>query len=228
MTGLRKDKVRATDLDIRDLTSASDDVSVTTVKPDGTNTMPSGDDTARPVYVRLTDETTDNKLCASTGAIITKDSVSKEVGLGLVFVVSHLFINVADNGYAYMRVSIPADYNINMGFVVDAESKAYIYMYEDTTFSANGTALTPYNQNRESTNTLNTLFYHTPTINAAGTLIRSSMLGSAGKFTSTSGSASTVYSKRLAESTEYLIAVQNKGGDVRDINIRIICKEVEC
>ncbi len=54
--------VNATDLDIRDLTSASDDVSVTTVKPDGTNTLPSGDVTARPIYSKLTDGTTDSVI----------------------------------------------------------------------------------------------------------------------------------------------------------------------
>ncbi len=47
--------VTATDLDIRDLTSAQDDVSVTTVKPDGTNTMPSLDTVARAGFVKITD-----------------------------------------------------------------------------------------------------------------------------------------------------------------------------
>ena len=49
--------VSATDLDIRDLSSAQDDVSVTTVKPDGTNTMPSLDTVARPGFVKLTNGT---------------------------------------------------------------------------------------------------------------------------------------------------------------------------
>ena len=44
--------VDATDLDIRDLTSASDSVAVTTVKPDGTNTMPSLDTRARAGHVQ--------------------------------------------------------------------------------------------------------------------------------------------------------------------------------
>ena len=47
--------VQANDLDIRDLTSASDDVSVTTLKPDGTNTMPSLDTVGRAGFIKLTD-----------------------------------------------------------------------------------------------------------------------------------------------------------------------------
>lgn len=41
------------------------DVDVTRVKPDGTNTMPSGDATARPVYVKQTDGTTNRGISAN-------------------------------------------------------------------------------------------------------------------------------------------------------------------
>jgi hypothetical protein len=47
--------ITATDLDIRDLTSASDSVAVTTVKPDGTNTMPSMDTVGRAGFQKVTD-----------------------------------------------------------------------------------------------------------------------------------------------------------------------------
>lgn len=49
--------VNSTDFDIRALASAQDDVSVTTVKPDGTNTMPSMDAVGRRAYIQHTDGT---------------------------------------------------------------------------------------------------------------------------------------------------------------------------
>jgi len=55
-------EVDATDLDIRNLVSATDDVSVTTVKPDGTYTMPSMDVSARKSFVKITDGTDDVNL----------------------------------------------------------------------------------------------------------------------------------------------------------------------
>jgi hypothetical protein len=84
--------VTATDLDIRDLTSASDDVSVTTIKPDGTNTMPSLDAVGRAGFVKITDGTntasvnTDGQIhTVLRGKIDTNNSTSSNLGAGAAF-----------------------------------------------------------------------------------------------------------------------------------------------
>lgn len=82
-----------------------------------------------------------------------------------------------------------------------------IDFYEGTTVSANGTAVTPQNNNRNSTNTANLDIYDTPTITNDGTLIEPVLVPG----TKQSGSLGSEGSNEwnLKVSTNYMIRITN-------------------
>ena len=160
-------------------------------------------------------------ICEVVGGIVTQEGIAHLVNIGRVFTASHLFTGVADDGYAYIRIKTHVNYHAFLSVSVESESKVYGYLYEDATFSGDGTILTAYNNDRSSVLTANTLLYYTPTVNTNGTLVRTAMLGSAGKFTESGGSAASIYARKLKKGTEYLLAIQNKGGAAKDIAIRV-------
>ena len=80
----------------------TNNVSVTTVKPDGTNTMPSGDATARPLYTRLTDGTNDVDVVTDEG----KSSIRTVTGINDGFHVALNAENIsATTGYILVDLS---------------------------------------------------------------------------------------------------------------------------
>jgi len=91
-----------------------------------------------------------------------------------------------------------------------------ILMYEGTTVSANGSALTPFNQNRESANTPNSAVYTGPTVTGVGTLIHTAWLPPTGTGTGLSANGVAGPSNgeewMLAPNTNYLIRITNNSG----------------
>jgi len=180
-----------------------------------------------PFLVKISDGTTDAHISVLTDGLLTEDAVGHLVYHGRLFTASHLFSLVEDDDYAYLRIKTHEDYYAFMNFSVETEAKAYIYLYEGTTFSDGGIAVPIYNNNRTSSNTINCLIYHSPTVSDNGTLIRTALLGTAGKFVESSGSAINLYARKLNKNTEYLIAAQNKAGAAKDLAIRLHLYETD-
>lgn len=87
-----------------------------------------------------------------------------------------------------------------------SESEAHVTIYEGTTTSADGTAVTAVNRNRNSTNTAGLVVTHTPTITDVGTQIVSYKMGSMQK---SGGEARGNNELILKQNTKYLIRITN-------------------
>lgn len=140
---------------------------------------------------------------------------------GKMFSTSYLFTAVTDNDYARLRIINDANHELHFSFAVETEAKVYIKFYEDTTYTVDGTEVDSFNSKRSSGNTTGATVYHTPTIDNIGTEIRTGLQGTAGKFVEAGGADGSKTERMLNVSTDYLIAVQNKGGAAKDIVIRI-------
>jgi len=166
------------------------------------------------------------KICSLSDGLIVTDNMRVFVNKGVLYTASYLFNNVAPDDYALMRVKVGSNKNLELDFSVETDSKCYVYVYEGSTFSADGTEITAYNHNRTSTNTTDAKVYVNPVVDTYGTNLRVGLIGTSGKFTESSGSMNTGNFRILKKDTEYLIAVQNKDSSNKNIVIRVTYAEV--
>ncbi|MBA7682520.1 hypothetical protein ES703_90870 [subsurface metagenome] len=170
--------------------------------------------------VIITDGETPVAVDAHSEALLTIPHSHHELYEGNHFTVSFRFLAVADNAFADLRIYVHADYFAELNFAVKTEAKAYIHLLEGTTYSDPGTEVICYNNNRASGTAANALVKHTPTIDVAGTAIRTALQGTAGFFTEAAGGTETANIRLLQKATDYLLRVQNKAGATKDIVIR--------
>jgi hypothetical protein len=161
--------IKATDLDIRDLTSVSDDVSVTTVKPDGTNTMPSLDVVGRAGFVKVTDGVASGqaRLDGATEVLGVIEYPHFEIHEGGAFKAD---VNTNDldsegtNNALHISFSTPDTTKwAHLVILASATGSADLSLVEAPTGGVSGgSALTVYNRNRNSVNASVLLDTHTP------------------------------------------------------------------
>lgn len=160
---------------------------------------------------------------ALTNHLIVISHFHEEIHDGNHYNVSHLFTAVADDGFALLRITTGSTMELHFTFEVDSESKILIDVLEGTTYSGDGTAVTAFNNRRSSANTTDATIRHTPTIDAAGTIIDQHMAGAAGgtpAATAIGGVGGNQNEWVFKIDAEYLIRVQNKDGtNTKDIVI---------
>lgn len=127
---------------------------------------------------------------------------------------------IANGAFADIAFTTPAVAAPHTVIDVMVGGDCEVYVYEDATISG-GTAITPINRNRRSTNTSNTTVVHTPTITAVGNLIGREFApggvghkagGGMGSF---AGEFVTQYSKT------YLVRVKNVSGSAQIVDSNI-------
>lgn len=98
-------------------------------------------------------------------------------------------------------------------FVASASGDCTVQLYEDTTFSAAGTAVDMSNHNRSSASVFSGTVTHTPTVTSVGTAINGMMLLPGGTKHS-GGGADAGFNNEfvLDKSTNYLLRVTNVSG----------------
>jgi len=165
----------------------------------------------RHTYIISADGSTAVEVDSRVGALHFIDTAHKETHEGEHYTVSHRWATLADDGMAYLRLVPHSTKDMHLIFEVKGESKCYIDLLEGTTYSGDGTVVTPYNNDRGSSNTAVGKCYHTPTVDAAGTVIYSSLLGAAGQ-QGEGGEGGSRVEWILKAGTDYLIRVQNKHG----------------
>lgn len=145
-----------------------------------------------------------------------------KIGQGNFYTASKIFSAVANDGYALMRIKAGATKKPHVIANIMTTGKCYIKTYSGTTYTANGTEITPYNRNTTSSNVAEAKIYHTPTINVLGTARAEELVGSGTNPASQVGAVSSINSKTiLANNGDILIQVQNKSGAAVDIGIVI-------
>ena len=98
----------------------------------------------------------------------------------------------------------PATKHIHARFVMYAEDEFLVELYEGTTVSNSGTPITTFNNNRNSTETPNTLAFSAPTVSTEGTLIWKAVINSS-KHTAISKSSN--FEIIAKNSTNYLFKI---------------------
>jgi len=189
-------------------------------------------DSSGRVTVLLSDGTTTATVDADTGSLKTIDTAHHEVHEGEFFHLGHFFSDVADTASADILIRVGASKNLHINFRAVAGGACDVFLYEGTTVTSNGspnygTAITPYDKNRETANTATGNYYYGPTIDAVGTeLVRDLLLGSTRPQSIIGGEVRSNSEWILKKGQTYLFRVTNGSGGALDIDIEIEFYEV--
>jgi len=172
---------------------------------DGTN----GQVVAAALFGRVSDTVlAPLQLDDSTNSIQTVSYAHHEIHGGSAYVVSMIFNSVGSGSSADVLIVTPDTTKYtHMVYSAVGTGEFEALMYEDTTTSADGTAITPTNRNRNSANTPGAVATHTPTITGVGTLLLSSRLGS-GK--NSGGESRDISEFILKRNTKYLFRITSR------------------
>ena len=155
----------------------------------------SSDSTAQPL-----------RLDKSTNSIQVIDYAHHEIHAGSHFKAGFQDTSMATNDTITLLFVTPNTTKwAHWVLVGQATGSAIIQIYEDTTTSNDGTAVTRWNRNRNSLTDSTTLVYHTPTVTADGTKIVEKWIGSEGFKEDTGGEARGDSEFILKQNTKYLI-----------------------
>jgi len=169
-----------------------------------------------------------NEAKINYGSQVTITHAHKEVHGGGHFVTGYLFEGVENDENADIRVLNGTTKEIHLIVTAIVEAKTYGYLFEDTTYTVDGTALDIHNNNRRSANTSTAAAYHTPTVNVLGTEIYPQYLIPAGqKSAAIGGNASNGQEIILAPNKDYLIRNTSKAGAGTNKDILIILEWYE-
>ena len=142
----------------------------------------------------------------NTRAIATIEYEHYQIHAGNTFTV----LEVTDLGNMAIRdilvVSPDTTQWAHLVWEIEHELETSIHFYRDTTYTDNGTPISSFNRNGNSTNTATTLVYHTPTITDVGTL-KGTIQQGAGK--KAGGSDRLANEFILKQNTTYLIRISN-------------------
>ena len=142
----------------------------------------------------------------NTRVIVTIEYEHYQIHAGNTFTV----LEVTDLGNGAVRdilvVSPDTTRWAHLVWEIEHELEALIQFYMDTTYSDNGTAISSFNRNGNSSTIATTLVYHTPTITDVGTLIGAIQQGSGKK---AGGSDRLANEFILKKNTSYLVRITN-------------------
>lgn len=153
------------------------------------------------------------KLDAS-GDIITIGVSHHKIHAGLLWYTGYTNLTLA--GFASNDVLlVTSDKTAHLRVMVQLNDKGIFYLYEGTTVSNEGTALSVVNANRTSSNTPDLAAYHTPTITDLGTILGAELIIGGGSGQNAIGSSVTSNDDLLilAPNTNYLLRLTNRGSE---------------
>jgi len=152
----------------------------------------------------------------------TIDIVHKRVHEGRYFSGGYYNGTVADGASVNLLIQSSSTQATHTKFTGSASGDCTFYIYEGTTFSAAGTAITVSNHNRTSSNVFSGTVTHTPTITADGTQLDGIGFIAGGTKSSGSGGDFGFGNEFLLNaSTNYLVRITNNSGGTAKVNIHI-------
>lgn len=160
--------------------------------------------------VKLTDGSSSVSILNSSLEII--DHTHAEIHEGNYYTANHFFQAVANNGYADLHMITGSTKIIHLVAVIQSEAKSYVNFYRGTTYTNNGTSVTIFNNNENSTNTAQPDVYYTPTVSATGVLLFQDFVVASTGQNPLGGRLSSRNEWILKPDTDYLVRVQNVGG----------------
>jgi len=154
-------------------------------------------------------------------AIVEMDNITRRIWDGLVFEYSDVFIEQVNDSKEYL-LKVDNSYVLHIFWEMSSELGITVELFENPTVSANGTSVTQFNCNRNSSNTIHSVLYEDPTITADGTRIRIDLLAGSNQ-TSSRGTTDEMI---LKAGEDYLIRVTSLGNG-NDIQYHQIAYERE-
>lgn len=164
----------------------------------------------------------------TTGAPNVIDTVHHEVHEGEMYHASYT-ASVA-NGASLDLLFTLASKEAHTVFEVFAGGQVTIYLYENPTTTAAGTAVPAYNMKRSSNNTPGAAVTHTPTVTATGStaLVNGRILpGGTSPQTRVGGGIRQGVEWILAPTAKYLLRVTNTSGSTISVNVALEWYEEE-
>lgn len=145
-------------------------------------------------------------------------SVHEKVHDGQFFYTNHVFTGVTSSSSVDYLIKTDSNEYLHSAFEVDVGADCRTFIYEGTTVSNDGTALTAFNSNRSSSNTLSSTFFHTPTVTGVGTLIKQSYIpGTTGRRITGGGTGDSIAREGgeviLKPNETYLVRITNVSSD---------------
>jgi hypothetical protein len=178
------------------------------------------------LYVLLSDGTTTAVIDPTLSALVTIDGVHRQVHLGNFFVVSRYFAAIAAAGTADLRVLVGAAKALHVTISVAAGANANVDVYEGTTYTAAGAAVTIYDRNRTTANASTATAFHTPTVLVLGTNLFDGFCPGGSKQSAMGSVRSNGQEWIFKKSTDYLIRVTNVSAGNADYSIEVEWYEV--
>jgi hypothetical protein len=175
--------------------------------------------TAANIYGRIDDDTVAPlKSDASTASLMIIDYAHHEIHSGSHYFVSGTVDVVGAATNQDILVVTPNSTKwAHMLWTLEAEDEFVFYLYEDTTTSADGSAATEINNNRNSANTADVVVTTGPTVTGVGTLIDSATIGAA----KTIGSDSRDKELILKSNTKYLFRFTKTNAGTHWLNYKL-------
>lgn len=132
---------------------------------------------------------------------------------GMFFHFDRRVAGIVNGASSDILLAVPAGVfpHLNTTLITTDTGGVDVKFYEGTTTSADGTAVSTFNRNRNSTNTPSTVITHTPTVTGVGTLIHDALIPAPAK---DAGLISAAVNEEwvLKPSTKYLLRVTNNSG----------------
>jgi len=173
---------------------------------------------------RIQDDDGDSLSINSDGALSVRDCEIQESVDGNAYYVEMISADLADGSSCTLGISVDTGGNkVPHGrFSVSVGGKAVCYLNEGVTFTG-GSAITPYNINRNSDSLPTHSFVENPTVSDEGTNIETDFEGSSSDGRPFSNSAEPGSGEKefwvLKKQTKYIVKVTNLSGSA--INVKI-------
>lgn len=137
-----------------------------------------------------------------TKALSVIDNTHHEIHEGEYYSVCRFVTGVGAGSTSEYLIVTPSDKYVHLFYQTDGSGEFEEYLFEGTTTSNDGTAMTPRNHKRSAGDVAKTLVYHTPTVTSDGTELCQQRLGAGRTAGGISRNENEVI---LLQNTKYLI-----------------------
>lgn len=124
----------------------------------------------------------------------------------------------AGSTYNVLIVTPNTEKQTHLRYTYNCEAEFSVVLFEGTTVSANGTAKTAYNRNRNSASTAGTEVYTGPTVTSDGTQLREARVWSGG---GSGGSGESIGEWILATNQKYLLRFTKAGAGTSYVSTKL-------
>lgn len=148
--------------------------------------------------------------------VVNENTQNAKAGEGNAFFVNHTFEAVASAAKIYLRHKSGSSKYLHSVLDLITVGQWRVTSYSGTTYTADGTELTPINRKSDSAIVSDTTFWHTPTIDVLGTPRLSFIFGTGtNPSQATTGEFGEAVESVFAPNVDVLIELENMGNSTQ-------------